>query len=61
MKKLIKICLVLLIIAGVLYVGYKLLTRDTEFDEFDEEYDLDSGKSCGLCDRVVNRVRGLFA
>ena len=61
MKKLIKIALVLLVIGAVLYVGYKLLTRDTEFDEFDEEYDLDTGKSCSICDRVVNRVRGLFA
>lgn len=41
MKKFLKTILVLCIIGGVLYAGYKLLTRDDEFDEFDDDFDLE--------------------
>jgi hypothetical protein len=59
--KVIKAILIVLIILGIVYVVYRYLTKDTTFDEFEDDYDFDEILQETVFDKIISKVKGVVA
>ncbi len=63
MAKFWRTLLIIAAILGVLFVLYKILTKDEEFDDFEDDFDFedDYDEDDGIIGKITGAVKGLFA